>query len=129
MLIPISKVGDILGVSLSTVYRMLKRDVLKESFRTEGKHRRFNFPSFGPKVLHSPPFGPRVFYVHDIHQLQRKTYEPRVITYARVSTNDQQQISFDNPQPYMRKHYSLVINRFNRLRTLVQDGMIRKKVL
>ena len=70
MFIPISKVCDILGVSLSTVYQMLKRGVLKESFRTEGTHRRFN----------SPPFGPRVFYVHDIHQLQRKTYEPRVVT-------------------------------------------------
>lgn len=71
MFIPISKVCEILGVSLSTVYRMLKRGVLKESFRTEGKHRRFN--------------------VHDIHQLQRKTYEPRVITYARVSSHDQKQ--------------------------------------
>ena len=38
MLISISKVCDILGVSLSTIYRMLKRGVLKESFRTEGKH-------------------------------------------------------------------------------------------
>ena len=81
MFIPISKVCEILGVSLSTVYQMLKRGVLKESFRTEGKHRRFN----------SPPFGPRVFYVHDIHQLQRKTYEPRVVTYARVSSHDQKQ--------------------------------------
>ena len=79
MYISISKVCLILGVSLSTVYRMLKQGILKESFRTEGNHRRFN----------SPPFGPRVFYVQEIHQIQRKTYEPRVVTYARVSSHDQ----------------------------------------
>ena len=69
MYIPISKVCSILGVSLSTVYRMLKQGILKESFRTEGNHRRFN--------------------VQEIHQIQRKTYEPRVVTYARVSSHDQ----------------------------------------
>ena len=69
MYISISKVCLILGVSLSTVYRMLKQGILKESFRTEGNHRRFN--------------------VQEIHQIQRKTYEPRVVTYARVSSHDQ----------------------------------------
>ena len=42
MFIPISKGCEILGVSLATVYQMLKRGVLKEYFRTEGEHRRFN---------------------------------------------------------------------------------------
>ena len=59
MYISISNVCLILGVSLSTVYRMLKQGILKESFRTEGNHRRFN--------------------VQEIHQILRKPCEPRVV--------------------------------------------------
>lgn len=87
MFVPISKVCLILGVSLSTVYRMLKAGKLKEAFRTDGNHRRFD--------------------EHHIHQLQRKTSQPRVVTYARVSSHDQKNDLIRQSQTlqrYVREH-------------------------
>ena len=71
--ISIGEVCHLLGISLSTAYRLIKLGKLKESFRTLGNHRRFNLLDIKHQFINT---------------VQKEGF---TVTYARVSSHDQKQ--------------------------------------
>lgn len=76
--VSIGKICEELGISLSTAYRWIKSGKIKESFRTIGTHRRFDLEEIKEK------------FFPNYKKIENKIKEEiKVVTYARVSSNDQ----------------------------------------
>ena len=70
--ISIGKAIQILGISLSTMYRWESKKIIKASFRTIGNHRRFKLSD-----------------IMILSQQKQSLDDRKVICYARVSTHSQ----------------------------------------
>ena len=83
--IGIGKVCDLLGISLSTAYRWIKNGTLTESFRTEGRHRRFHLNTIRQRI-EIPEKRKTILYARVSSHDQKKdliTQENRLLSYAK----------------------------------------------
>ena len=109
-LISTGKLAKLLGVSLSTIYRWLKRGKIEEPLRTFGNHRRFNENNFKEKnsktILYS-----RVSSYGQKDDLKRQSN--KILTFAKENNYKNIELIEDigSGLNYNKKGFKLLLNK------------------
>ena len=106
-LISTGKLAKLLGVSLSTIYRWLKRGKIEEPLRTFGNHRRFNENNFKEKnsktILYS-----RVSSYGQKDDLKRQSN--KILTFAKENNYKNIEL-IGSGLNYNKKGFKLLLNK------------------